>query len=113
MNAKYVQLAVNWLQTKPLATVMLIRLVMTPIMSVLSDYLKRSGADWRVQEIVTLIVGHCQDETSPIFSFFHVLCWISIRAIVLPSQSGPRSRKIGCVCQGIAFHSKCGAWLSE
>eukprot|EP00971_Amphidinium_carterae_P343452 6483202-Amphidinium_carterae.1 len=58
MNAKYLQLAAKWLSNHPLPKVMLIRLVMTPIMSLLSEYLQRSGEEWKVKEMFQ----HCKSE---------------------------------------------------
>eukprot|EP00971_Amphidinium_carterae_P026880 530208-Amphidinium_carterae.1 len=56
LNAKYFNSAHAWLQTNPLGHVMLLRLCMTPLVKLLSEYLTRGGEDWQVQQLAS----HCQ-----------------------------------------------------
>eukprot|EP00971_Amphidinium_carterae_P352411 6492583-Amphidinium_carterae.1 len=50
-NAKFVQKALAWVERKPLAHVMVLRLCMNPIMNLLHEYLGRSGDEWEIQNL--------------------------------------------------------------
>eukprot|EP00971_Amphidinium_carterae_P335243 6470973-Amphidinium_carterae.1 len=58
LNAKYMRAALSWVKQKPLAKVMLLRLCMFPLMSLLGDYLTRSGEEWQVKQLAE----HCKQQ---------------------------------------------------
>ena len=57
-NAKRARLALEWLRQKPLAELVILRLILAPIVKLLHKYIARSGESWQTRAAVQSLKEH-------------------------------------------------------